>query len=55
MQAYSGEYKRKLTNPADAVGLIKNGDTLIHGMTIAEPPALLSAIADRAEAGDLKR
>ena len=54
MQTYSGEYKQKLTTPADAVSLIKDGDTLIHGMTIAEPPALLSAIAKRAEAGDLR-
>ncbi|MEA2038658.1 MAG: acetyl-CoA hydrolase/transferase C-terminal domain-containing protein [Thermodesulfobacteriota bacterium] len=54
MQTYSGEYKRKLTTPADAAALIKNGDTLIHGMTVAEPPALLLAVADRVMAGDLK-
>ena len=54
MHVYADEYKRKLTTPANAVALIKSGDTLIHGMTIAEPPALLAALADRAEAGDLR-
>jgi len=24
---------------------MKNGDTIVHGLTIAEPPALLNAIA----------
>ena len=54
MNAYADEYKRKLTTPADAVASIKSGDTLIHGMTISEPPALLAALADRAEAGELR-
>ncbi|CAN2040103.1 4-hydroxybutyrate coenzyme A transferase [Candidatus Magnetomoraceae bacterium gMMP-15] len=54
MNHYLSEYKKKLRSPHDAVAIIKDGDTLIHGMTIAEPPALLYAIADRARAGDLK-
>ena len=33
---------------------IKDGNTIIHGMAIAEPPALLAAIADRTREGDLK-
>lgn len=32
---------------------VKDGDTLIHGVTIAEPPGLLAAIANRARLGDL--
>ncbi len=54
MNIYSKEYRQKLTNPQKAVEIIKNGDTIIHGATISEPPALLAAIADRARAGMLK-
>jgi len=52
--AYTAQYKRKLTTPARAAARIKNGMTLVHGPIVAEPPALLAAIADRARAGDLK-
>jgi len=51
---FVAEYRRKLTSPREAVSLIKDGDTIIHGMTIAEPPALFAAIAERARAGDVK-
>ncbi|OPY93481.1 MAG: Succinyl-CoA:coenzyme A transferase [Syntrophaceae bacterium PtaU1.Bin231] len=51
---YADEYRRKLTTPAKAVEAIRDWDTLVHGVAIAEPPALLGAIADRARAGDLK-
>jgi itaconate CoA-transferase len=54
MTAYLGEYKAKLTTAQKAVECLKNGDTLIHGLSIAEPPALLGAIADRARADDLE-
>src|SRR4030042_3795971 len=54
MNWYRAEYKKKLTSPQKAVERIKNGDTIIHGVTLTEPPALLNAIADRARAGDLK-
>lgn len=54
MNPYASEYRRKLTTPENAVGRIQNGATIIHGVTIAEPPALLQAIADRARAGDLE-
>ena len=33
---------------------MKDGDTIVHGLSIAEPPALLAAIANRAREGDLK-
>jgi itaconate CoA-transferase len=51
---HDAEYRKKLTTPENAVKRIRNGDTIIHGTTIAEPPALLGAIADRARAGALK-
>jgi itaconate CoA-transferase len=46
-------YTSKLTTPADAVARIASGTTLSMGMAMAEPPALLKALADRAAAGDV--
>ena len=54
MNNYHAKYQQKLTTPKKAVESIENGSTIVHGLSIAEPPALLSAIADRARAGDLK-
>lgn len=54
MNQYVEEYKKKLASPDKAVEAIANNSTIIHGVTIAEPPALLKAIADRARAGELK-
>jgi itaconate CoA-transferase len=54
MDIYAQEYRQKLTTPQKAVEKIKSGDTIIHGMINAEPPALLAAIADRVREGDLK-
>ncbi len=51
---YAAEYKKKLTTAKKAVKRIKNGDTLVHGSTVSEPPALLGAVADRAREGSLK-
>lgn len=48
------EYKQKLTTPRKAVKEISHGDTIVHGLSTAEPPALLAAIADRAREGDVK-
>jgi itaconate CoA-transferase len=52
--ACAAQYRRKLTTAAKAAARIKDGMTLVHGTIVAEPPALLKAIADRARAGDLK-
>ena len=38
---YQGDYQKKLTTPARAVGYIAHGSTLVHGMGTGEPPALL--------------
>ncbi len=53
MNQYTKQYRQKLTTPEKAVELIRDGDHVVHGVTIAEPPALLGAIAARARAGDI--
>jgi itaconate CoA-transferase len=53
MDTYAENYQQKLTTPEQAVAKIANGSTIVHGLTAAEPPALLAAIADRARAGEL--
>jgi itaconate CoA-transferase len=47
-------YKSKLTTPDRAVAMIPSGSKLSMGMAMAEPPALLKALADRAEAGRIE-
>jgi itaconate CoA-transferase len=54
MSIYSAEYRRKLTTPEKAAAGIPPGATLVHGMAVGEPPALLGAIAQRVRAGDLE-
>ncbi len=51
---YSAAYGAKLTTPDKAAAAIDHGATLVHGMTTAEPPALLAAVADRVRGGDLR-
>jgi itaconate CoA-transferase len=52
---YQQDYRAKLTKPAKAAELIKDNMTLTHGLTMAEPPELLGAIAARLKAADLKK
>lgn len=52
---YHQEYRRKLISPQKAAELIQDNVTLAHGLTMAEPPDLLGAIASRLRAGDLKK
>jgi itaconate CoA-transferase len=54
VKSYEAEYKKKLTTPEKAANLIGPGETLVVGMSNAEPPALLAAIAGRARAGEIK-
>jgi itaconate CoA-transferase len=54
MDSYLSEYNKKLTTAVDAAKLVRSGSILIHGLAVAEPPALLKAIADRLRSGDLK-
>jgi len=49
----NSQYLHKLTAPQDAVTRIRSGDTIVLGTSIAEPPALLTALAARVRAGDL--
>lgn len=50
---YINDYKSKLITTGKAAELVKNGDTIIHGMAAGEPPALLQAIAERLRADEL--
>src|SRR5271155_4846444 len=47
-------YQSKLTTPDQAVAAIPSGSKLSMGMAMAEPPALLKALADRAAAGRIE-
>jgi itaconate CoA-transferase len=47
-------YRSKLTTPDQAMASIASGSKLSMGMAMAEPPALLKALADRAEAGQIE-
>lgn len=54
MSLYADIYRRKRTTPRKAVSRMKNGDTIVHGLSIAEPPALLNAISDRVRGDSLR-
>ncbi len=54
MNSCDAEYKKKLTSPETAADLIGSGDTIVVGMSNAEPPALLAAIAARVRADAVK-
>ena len=45
---YKELYKKKLTNPSEAVKLINRDCNIGFGMAVSQPPALLKAIAERA-------
>jgi itaconate CoA-transferase len=47
-------YAAKLTTPERAVADIADASTLLVGMAIGQPPALLEAVAARMRAGDLR-
>ena len=46
---YSPQYKSKLTTPEQAVKLIDKRCNIAFGMAVSQPPALLAAIAKRAQ------
>lgn len=46
-------YQEKKRTPAEAAALVESNSKLSMGMALGEPPALLKALADRAEAGEL--
>lgn len=47
-------YKNLLKSPDDAVKTIESGETIVYGMSISQPPALLRALADRILAENLQ-
>ncbi|HOC59491.1 MAG TPA: acetyl-CoA hydrolase/transferase C-terminal domain-containing protein [Smithellaceae bacterium] len=53
MKEFLREYQSKLVSFEQAAKALKDGDTIIHGLTVAEPPGLMEAIAARARANDL--
>ena len=50
---YQAEYKAKLCAPADAVRFARSGSNISMGMALGEPPALLGALNEKIEAGNL--
>ena len=52
---YRSLYRKKLTTPDKAVEIVQEGSLLIYGIGLAEPPALLEALAGRLHSGDLKK
>ena len=51
---FSDIYKSKLTTAAEAVATIPSNSKMAMGMAMAQPPALLQALADRARAGQVE-
>ncbi|MBU0668804.1 MAG: 4-hydroxybutyrate--acetyl-CoA CoA transferase, partial [Alphaproteobacteria bacterium] len=49
------QYRSKLTTPEAAVGAIRSGADVAMAMAVAQPPALLTALAERVESGGLER
>jgi itaconate CoA-transferase len=51
MAGWEDAFRAKLKAPAEAVALIPDGGTVVQGMAVGEPPALLEAVAERARSG----
>ena len=52
---FDDTYRSKLKTPEEAVALIPSGTKIAMGMAMAEPPAILRALADRARSGDVEK
>ncbi|MDI1297539.1 MAG: acetyl-CoA hydrolase/transferase C-terminal domain-containing protein [bacterium] len=50
---FAADYARRLMPAAQAAGLISSQAKVVMGLGIAQPPALLKALADRASAADI--
>ncbi|WP_292052325.1 MULTISPECIES: acetyl-CoA hydrolase/transferase family protein [unclassified Brevundimonas] len=53
MTDYAAEYSKRLTTAPEAAALIPSGAKVAMGLGVSQPPALLAALAARAEAGDV--
>jgi len=51
--SWEEEYRTKLMDADSAVRSIESGDRLVVGQAISQPPALMHALARRAEAGEI--
>ena len=48
MNMHDSEYRKKLVTPERAVEIIPSKGSIVVGITVVEPPAILNAIAERA-------
>lgn len=55
MESAEDIYRAKLTTPERAAGFIATAETISCGMGVGQPPALLTAVAERLRTGDLGR
>ena len=46
-------YNKKLCSPDEAVVSVKTGENIAMGMALGEPPALLRALSQRLDVGEL--
>lgn len=53
MRSIRQMYANKLTSPAGAMKHVVSGNTVVYGMSIGQPPALLASLADRARQGEV--
>ena len=51
MSQWNDVYQEKLRQPDEAAALIPDGSFIFQGVAVAEPPAMLQAVADRARSG----
>lgn len=55
MNRWKELYQQKLTTPDEAVKLIENGESILVGLINSVPPALVSALARKAQRGELTK
>ncbi|HNW47062.1 MAG TPA: 4-hydroxybutyrate--acetyl-CoA CoA transferase, partial [Thermotogota bacterium] len=55
MNTLVSEYQNKLTSPEKAVEIIPAKGSIVVGITIVEPPAILNAIAERARSNGFEK
>src|SRR5690606_22151230 len=53
MTDYAIQYAERLMSPAEAAALIPSGARVAMALGVGQPPALLKALADRAEAREV--
>lgn len=53
MTDIDADYAARLKSPAEAAALIPSGAKMVMSLGVGQPPAILKAIADRAEAGQV--